>query len=53
MIGKRYVVKYVKNNNIKMPDINKLNYRQVIKITNKCKRIYAKPNPMYDKEGVH
>ena len=50
---KRYVVKYYSDNNIQLPNINQLGYNQVIKITNECKRKYAKPNPIYDKDGIY
>lgn len=50
---KRYVVKYYNDNNIQIPNINQLRYNQVIKITNECKRKYAKPNPIYDKDGIY
>lgn len=50
---KRYVVKFYKNNNSQVPNINRLKYNQVIKIINECKRKFAKPNPIYDKNGVY
>ena len=50
---KRYVVKYYSDNNIQLPNINQLGYNQVIKITNECKRKYAKPSPIYDKDGIY
>ena len=50
---KKYVVKYYNDNNIQIPNINQLSYNQVIKTTNECKWKYAKPNPIYDKDGIY
>lgn len=50
---KRYVVKFYSDNNVQLPNINQLGYNQVIKITNECKRKYAKPNQIYDKDGIY
>ena len=50
---KRYVVSFYKNKGQPTPNIENLNYQQVIKITNECKRHWAKPNPLYDKDGIY
>ena len=50
---KRYVVSYYKKNGQPVPNIESLNYRQTMKIINECKRQWAKPNPIYSKNGVY
>lgn len=50
---KRYVVSYYKKNGQPIPNIESLNYQQTMKIINECKRQWAKPNPIYNKNGVY
>lgn len=50
---KRYAIPYYKKNNMPVPKIDDLQYEQVIKIINQCKRSWARPNPIYDKDGVY
>ena len=50
---KRYVIPYYKENNMPIPKIDGLQYQQVIKIINQCKRSWSKPNPIYNKDGVY
>ena len=50
---KRYVISYYKKNAQPMPNIETLNYQQTIKIINECKRFWAKPNPIYDNNGIY
>lgn len=50
---KRYIVSYYKKNGQPIPNIESLNYQQTMKIINECKRQWAKPNPIYNKNGVY
>ena len=49
---KRYVVSYYKKTSQPIPNIESLNY-QTMKIINECKRHWAKPNPIYNQNGVY
>ena len=50
---KRYVVSYYKKTSQPIPNIESLNYQQTMKIINECKRHWAKPNPIYNQNGVY
>ena len=50
---KRYVVPYYKENGQQLPNMEKLNYQQTIKIINECKRHWAKLNPIYNQNGIY
>ena len=50
---KRYVVSYYKKTGQSIPNIETLNYQQTMKIINECKRQWAKPNPIYNLNGVY
>lgn len=50
---KRYVVPYYKGNSQQLPDMGNLNYQQAVKIINECKRHWAKPNPIYEQNGIY
>lgn len=50
---KRYVVSYYKKTSQPIPNIESLNYQQTMKIINECKRQWAKPNPIYNQNGVY
>ena len=50
---KRYVVSYYRKTGQPIPNIESLNYQQTMKIINECKRQWAKPNPIYNQNGVY
>lgn len=50
---KRYVLSYYKKIGKQAPNLNKLPHSQTIQIIDSCKRFFAKPNPLYDKNGVY
>ena len=50
---KRYVVSYYEKTGQPIPKIEPLDYQQTMKIVNECKRHWAKPNPIYERNGVY
>lgn len=50
---KKFVVPFYKKKQEHIPDIISLTYQDMIKIINKAQRSWAKPNPLYDKNGVY
>lgn len=50
---KKYVIPYFQKNNEETPNIYNLNHKQAIKVVDQCKRYWAKPNPIYDSNGVY
>lgn len=50
---KKYVIQYHKDNNSKQLNIESLTYKQVRLEIDKAKRYYAKPNPIYDNNGIY
>ena len=50
---KEYAVPNYKRNNENIPDIRTLSYQDLTRIINKAQRSWAKPNPLYNKNGVY
>ena len=50
---KKFVKYYYQNNGGRVPDLCKLSYNETITLINKCKRYYATPNTIFNKDGIY